>query len=125
MSGTPKVHVDCDPDAIAKLVEAMRSDSCRPRLIHANRRAAVAWQTRCTWLKVYNQIALALLRVRYPRSRHAAALLVSAAATAIGLVSLLVAYLTDVRAIATVGGLVTIAGGLAYGAIVCWSPREW
>jgi hypothetical protein len=102
MSGPPKVHVDYDPDAIAKLAEAMRSDSYLSRIIRANR-----------------------LRNRYPRSRHAAALLVSSAATAIGLVSLLVAYLTDVRAIATVGGLVTLAGGLLAAAIVCWSPREW
>lgn len=99
MNEPPRVHVDYDPDAIAELVEAMRSDSCVSRIIRANR-----------------------LRNRY---RHAAMLLVSVTATVIGMVSLLAACLTDVRAIATVGSIVTIAGGLVYGAIVCWSPRAW
>jgi hypothetical protein len=100
MSDAPKIHVDYDPDAIAQLATAIRSYSCLSRIIRANR-----------------------LRNRYPR--NAAALMASATATTIGLVSLLAAYLTGVQVIAAAGGIVTIAGGLAYGAIVCWSPREW
>lgn len=53
------------------------------------------------------------------------ALIVPAAATTVGWIFLLAAYLTGVRAIATTGGIITIAGGLAYAAIVCWGPRSW